>query len=202
MEETYVVQAEYEEALKLADVYSILQELKSVMETCTRLRQLLKAEQKDWLLIESLWTAALIRYSRCYASGKRHGLSEDIYKDLPGDAVGVHRLYENLRNKHIAHSVNPFEQVKVGLILSSENSQEKKVMEVSPFLMKLVPTTDDDVRQLGALVKVLVNKLMKNGEQYEEEALRVGRSLPIDELYSLPRLRTVASEPNDAGEAR
>ena len=113
MEETYVVQADYEEALKLADVYSILQELKSVMETCTRLRQLLKAEQKDWLLIESLWTAALIRYSRCFASGKRHGLSEDIYKDLPGDAVGVHRLYENLRNKHIAHSVNPFEQVKV-----------------------------------------------------------------------------------------
>jgi hypothetical protein len=202
MEETYVVQAEYEEALKLADVYSILQELKSVMETCTRLRQLLKAEQIDWLLIESLWTAALIRYSRCYASGKRHGLSEDIYKDLPGDAIGVHRLYENLRNKHIAHSVNPFEQVKVGLILSSENSQEKKVMEVSPYLMKLVPTTDDDVRQLGALVKVLVNKLMKNGEQYEEEALRVGRSLPIDELYSLPRLRTVAPEPNDAGKAR
>ena len=201
MEETYVVQADYEEALKLADVYSILQELKSVMETCTRLRQLLKAEQKDWLLIESLWTAALIRYSRCFASGKRHGLSEDIYKDLPGDAVGVHRLYENLRNKHIAHSVNPFEQVKVGLILSSENSQEKKVMEVSPFLMKLVATTDDDVRQLGALVKVLVNKLMKNGEQYEEEALRVGRSLPIDELYSLPRLRTVAPEPNDAGKA-
>jgi hypothetical protein len=74
-------------------------------------------------------------------------------------------------------------------------------MEVSPFLMKLVATTDDDVRQLGALVKVLVNKLMKNGEQYEEEALRVGRSLPIDELYSLPRLRTVAPEPNDAGEA-
>ena len=202
MEETYVVQADYEEALKLADVYSILQELKSVMETCTRLRQLLKAEQKDWLLIESLWTAALIRYSRCFASGKRHGLSEDIYKDLPGDAVGVHRLYENLRNKHIAHSVNPFEQVKVGLILSSEKSQEKKVMEVSPFLMKLVATTDDDVRQLGALVKVLVNKLMKNGEQYEEEALRVGRSLPINELYSLPRLRTVAPEPNDAGEAR
>jgi hypothetical protein len=202
MEETYVVQAEYEEALKLADIYSILQELKSVMETCTRLRQLLKAEQKDWLLIESLWTATLIRYSRCYASGKRHGLSEDIYKDLPGDAVGVHRLYENLRNKHIAHSVNPFEQVKVGLILSSENSQEKKVMEVSPFLMKLVPTTDDDVRQLGALVKVLVNKLMKNGEQYEEEALRVGRSLPIDELYSLPRLRTVTPEPNDAGKDR
>jgi hypothetical protein len=202
MEETYVVQAEYEEALKLADIYSILQELKSVMETCTRLRQLLKAEQKDWLLIESIWTAALIRYSRCYASGKRHGLSEDIYKDLPGDAIGVHRLYENLRNKHIAHSVNPFEQVKVGLILSSENSQEKKVMEVSPFLMKLVPTTDDDVRQLGALVKVLVNKLMKNGEQYEEEALRVGRSLPIDELYSLPRLRTVAPGQNDAGKAR
>ena len=201
MEETYVVQADYEEALKLADVYSILQELKSVMETCTRLRQLLKAEQKDWLLIESLWTAALIRYSRCFASGKRHGLSEDIYKDLPGDAVGVHRLYENLRNKHIAHSVNPFEQVKVGLILSSEKSQEKKVMEVSPFLMKLVATTDDDVRQLGALVKVLVNKLMKNGEQYEEEALRVGRSLQIDELYSLPRLRTVAPEPNDAGKA-
>ena len=201
MEETYVVQADYEEALKLADVYSILQELKSVMETCTRLRQLLKAEQKDWLLIESLWTAALIRYSRCFASGKRHGLSEDIYKDLPGDAIGVHRLYENLRNKHIAHSVNPFEQVKVGLILSSEKSQEKKVMEVSPFLMKLVATTDDDVRQLGALVKVLVNKLMKNGEQYEEEALRVGRSLPIDELYSLPRLRTVAPEPNDAGKA-
>ena len=202
MEELYVVEVDYPEARKLADVHSILQELKSVMETCMRLRELLKEDPKDWLLMESLWTAALLRYSRCFASGKRHGLSEDIYKDLPGDAVGVHRLYENLRNKHIAQSVNPFEQVKVGLILSPEKSQEKKVMDVSPFLMKLVATTDDDVRQLGALVKVFVKELMKNGEQYGEEVLRIGRSLPIDELYSLPRLRTVAPEPNDAGESK
>jgi len=192
MEELYVVEVDYPEARKLADVHSILQELKSVMETCMRLRELLKEDPKDWLLMESLWTAALLRYSRCFASGKRHGLSEDIYKDLPGDAVGVHQLYENLRNKHIAHSVNPFEQVKVGLILSPEKSQEKKVMDVSPFLMKLVATTDDDVRQLGALVKVFVKELMKNGEQYGEEVLRIGRSLPIDcLLYTSPSPRDV-----------
>ncbi len=185
MEELYIAQVDYREARKFADINAILLDLNSVMETCKRLMQLLKENSEDYILIESLWTAALIRYTRCFAVSKRtFCLSEDIYTSLPGDAVEVHQFYKNLRDKHIAHSVNPYEQIEVGLVLSPEGSAGRKVMGITTLSVKHICTTADGVWQLGALAKVLLNKLTDIGKEYGEKALAIGKSLPIDELYS------------------
>lgn len=202
MEELYIAQVDYKEARKYGDIGSILLDLNSVMETCKRLTQLLKEDSEDWILIENLWTAALIRYVRCFASGKRLGLSEDIYADLPGDAIEVHRFYKNLRDKHIAHSVSPYEQLEVGLVLSPEDSAERKIVGIATLSMRHICTTTEGVWQLGALAKVLTKGIAEIGKEYEEKALAIGRSLPIDELYSRVRPRTVAPSPKASGEPR
>jgi hypothetical protein len=195
MEELFMAKVDYEEAKILADLGAIVQDLGFTMKTCSRLKKLLKEEPQDSLLIESLWTAALIRYARCFASGKRFGLSKSIFDGLPGEPHKVHKMYLDLRDKHIAHSVNPFEQMEVGLILSPQDSEERKIMGVMEMSMRQICLDVEGVHQLGLLAKVLLKKVCKIAKQYEERVLEKGKSMPIDDLYKLARPRMVAPGP-------
>jgi len=51
----------------------------------------------------------LIKYARCFATGKRFGLSKDVFQNLQGEPFKAHQFYIDLRNKHIAHSANPID---------------------------------------------------------------------------------------------
>ena len=96
-----------------------------------RLLQLLDENSNDDVLLRSYWTAALISYIRCFATGKRFGLSpETVFKGREG-ATEVHEFVLDLRTKHIAHSVNPFEQTVVGVILSAPESGRREVEGVA-----------------------------------------------------------------------
>lgn len=193
--ENPIAEVDYEEARKLADLGAIIQDLKFTMETCSRLKKLLEENSQDILLIESLWTSALIRYARCFASGKRFGLSESVFNGLEGEPHKVHKMYIDLRNKHIAHSVNPFEQMKVGLILSSPSSSERKIIGVATMAMRHISPDIEGVHQLGLLAKVILEKVCEIAKQYEKKTLERGRGIPIDDLYKRARPRLIAPGP-------
>ncbi|MEK6725459.1 MAG: hypothetical protein AABY54_02750 [Deltaproteobacteria bacterium] len=197
-----IAKVESKEALILADLAAIFQDLGATMHTCSHLIELLKEDSKDQILIESLWTSALIRYARCFTASKRFGLSESIFDGLQGDPVGAHRLYINLRNKHIAHSVNPFEQMEVGVILSPVKSAEKEVLGVATLSMRLISHDVEGIRQLGTLAKVVMEKVSKLAKDYEQKVIEEARKIPIDDLYKRPRLRLVAAGPESAGKPR
>ena len=192
MVETPIAKVDYEEAKKLADLGAIVQDLRFTMETCSRLKKLLKENSQDSLLIESMWTAALIRYARCFASGKRFGLSGSIFDGLMGEPHEVHKMYIDLRDKHIAHSVNPFEQMEVGLVLSPQSSHERKVIGVATTSMRHICSDVEGVHQLGLLSKVLLEKVIQIAKEYEKKTLEKGESIPLEALYKRARPRMVA----------
>jgi len=192
MVETPIAKVDYEEAKKLADLGAIVQDLRFTMETCSRLKKLLKENSQDSLLIESMWTAALIRYARCFASGKRFGLSESIFDGLMGEPHEVHKMYIDLRDKHIAHSVNPFEQMEVGLVLSPQSSHERKIIGVATMSMRYICSDVEGVHQLGLLSKVLLEKVIQIAKEYEKKTLEKGESIPLEALYKRARPRMVA----------
>lgn len=204
MKELYGVQVDYEEAKVLADYTLIFQDLTFTVEILKRLRQLLKENSEDRVLIESLWTTALISYARCFSSGKRLGLSEDIFKNknLEGDPVGCHKHYVDLRNKHIAHSVNPFEQVAVDLQLSPPDSTKQEVLAVAVLSMRLICTDIEGVETLLRLALIARKEVSKLAKEYEDKTLEVGKGLPLKDLYSKARSRLIAPGPEDAGKAR
>ena len=195
MVENPIAKVDYEEAKKLADLGAIVQDLGFTMKTCSRLKKLLKEKSQDSILIESMWTAALIRYTRCFARGKRFGLTESIFDGLKGEPHKVHKMYIDLRNKHIAHSVSPFEQMEVGLILSPKNSHERKIIGVATMSMRHISPDVEGVHQLGLLAKVLLKKVCELAKQHEEKTLEAGRTIPIDDLYKRARPRMVAPGP-------
>jgi len=190
--ENPIAKVDYEEAKKLADLGAIVQDLGFTMKTCSRLKKLLKEKSQDSLLIESMWTAALIRYARCFATGKRFGLTESIFDGLQGEPHKVHKMYIELRDKHIAHSVNPFEQMAVGLILSPQNSHERKIIGVATMSMRYICSDVERIHQLGLLSKVLLEKVIQIAKEYEKKTLEKGKNIPLEALYKLSRLRMVA----------
>ena len=117
-QEKLIVEVNFPKARKWADIVSLTLDIDSAIQICKRLIRELEINKNNRVIIESLWTTALIKYARCFSSGKRFGLTIELFNGLKGDHVGTHNYYIEMRNKHLAHSVNPFEQVKIALILA------------------------------------------------------------------------------------
>ncbi len=196
-----IAKVDFAEAKTLADLGGLTQDLGAVMQTCARLLDLLQAGSRDHMLLEALWTSALVRYARCFAEGKRYGLEESVFDGLNGDPVGIHHLYMNIRNKHIAHSVNPLEQMEVGLILELKE-REKKIIGVATLSMRQIVADINGVRQLGMLAKVIHEKVVAFAKQYEQKVLEIGRSLPLDDLYAGARPHLAGTDVDSVGKPR
>lgn len=196
-----IVRVEYEEAQQLADLTAIFRDLKFVREVLQRLLRLLDENSEDHVLIQSYWTAGLIAYVRCFATGVRFGLREDVFKQREG-AVEVHQFVRGLRDKHIAHSVNPFEQTAVGLILSEPTATERKVEGVAALAATHIIADREGVNSFLAIVGMAMQHVKEEAERSRARTLQVGQQLPIDDLYLRERLRVTAPGPQDASRAR
>lgn len=59
-------------------------------------------------ILAALYTQFLISYVRSFASGKRKGLRDDIFKNP--EHLAIHKDIKSLRDRHIAHPVSNHEQ--------------------------------------------------------------------------------------------
>jgi len=200
-QEFLTVEVDYPEAKEWSNITSLIQDIDSTIQICNRLVEALPKKNGDRILLESLWTTALIKYARCFATGKRFGLSLKIFAGLKGDPVGAHNFYIDMRNKHVAHSVNPFEQVKTGLVLSDPKI-EKKIKGVVTFSQWHISAQSDGVETLKNLCLVLRAKLSESGKKLHEETLKKAKEISIENLYAKAQLKTIAPGPKDAGKSR
>ncbi len=201
MEKMFGANVEFEEAKVLADLTSLHQDLRYTRDVLKRLIQLLRDGCQDHILIQSYWSAALVAYVRCFSTGKRYGLTPDIYKHLDG-AIDCHAYYKNMRDRHIAHSVNPFEQVAVDIQLSPPNSDKKEVLGVAVFMLKHMAPEVSGVMDCLRLTSVALKYVVNRCKEYENKVLEVAKSMPIEQLYLKARGRLVAPRPDQAGKPR
>lgn len=89
-----------------------MQDLAIVEQTCERAVALLSAPGPvDQIVFRALSDAAIVRYARCFNSGQRYRLSPEMLSDLPGDPLGAHQFFYLMRDKHVGHSANAYEQL-------------------------------------------------------------------------------------------
>jgi hypothetical protein len=201
MEELFIAEVDFEEAKQAADLASYFQDLAFTISSLDRLQQLVNDNSKDEVLTGSLWIAALVSYARCFSTGKRFGLSDELFQNIEG-GIDCHQLFMNLRNKHVAHSVNPFEQVVVGLVLSPPSSPERKVEGVSILSQKLLHMDSEGIQNLRRLALIAMKEIEIQGKVYQEKTLEVGKRLSIDSLYGKVSPRTVTPSPENASKSR
>jgi hypothetical protein len=67
----------------------------------------------------ALYTQALVSYVRCFASGRRKGLNQDMFSANP-KLLAAHNDIKSIRDKHIAHPVSEHEHCNV--LVVAENT--------------------------------------------------------------------------------
>jgi hypothetical protein len=84
------------EAELLADLYGVMFDLKAAAHLCSKAIELGGATQNDYLLVEGLVAAAVIRYCRCFPSRARLGLRRKDLAELDGKDLQTHDYFKNL----------------------------------------------------------------------------------------------------------
>ena len=109
----------------------------------------------DTTAARALWIAAVVWYARSFTTGLRtSGIAAEIASTLPEPSRAEHDYFVALRDKHMAHSVNVFEQVATGVRLGP--GPDFDLAAVHPIgLLMVLPT-----RERAERLRVLVRELM------------------------------------------
>jgi hypothetical protein len=186
----------------LADQALIIQDLQFVMECCKRLlTELAKPEEdRDSVVPQALWSAALIAYARCFGKGKRFGLATEDVRVLPlqGEVMKYHKWVIGERDKLAVHPADPFEAATVGAALSPSGRTERRVEGIVLLSASHVLVDDTGVRQLGGLASGLAKCTAEKAQGQQDCVLADAQQLDIDSLYRLPPLRMRPSDAEDA----
>jgi hypothetical protein len=177
----------------LADQASIIQDLQFVMDCSKRLlTELARPEDdRDPVVPQSLWSAALIAYARCFGKGKRFGLSTEDVRTLPlrGEVMKYHKWVMQERDKLTVHPANPFDAAKVGAALSPPDRAERRVEGIVILSASHVLVDETGVRQLGGLASELAKQTAEKAQAQQDSVLADAQQLNKDSLYKLPPLR-------------
>jgi hypothetical protein len=151
-------QVEGPEAHALADAGGELMDLRFVDDAIGALLITWPAETvvgPDTTQARALWVAAVVWYARCFTGGRRTSrVAAGLVDALSDEARATHKYVLALRNRHMAHSINVFEQVIAGVRLGP--APDYLVEGLEPLgLMMVLPTRE---RAVG--VQLLTRELM------------------------------------------
>lgn len=185
-------------ARHLADLSLLMADLGYVAACCDRL--IARGDSDDGVVQRALWFSAVVAYARCFGTGVRHGLATEVLDEL--DLEGAREFHQTLmdfRNKHVAHSVNAFEEATVGVLLSDNKAE---IAGVAALNFTLVGRVDDEVRDFGRLTAALLSFVSAEAQVARDTLVEEARDLGASAFAGRPTMQLVAPHPDDAGARR
>jgi hypothetical protein len=184
----------------LADQASIVSDLQYAVECCKALLGELDKpeEERDPVVPQALWSAALASYSRCFSKGKRFGLGTGDITSLPleGEVMTFHKWAIEQRAKLTTHPADPFDAAKVGAALARPGQGKRRVEGIAILTTSRVLVDDTGVRQLGALASALAKQTAERAQEQQDRVLEEAQQLDLDHLYRQPPLSSARPLPN------
>jgi hypothetical protein len=123
-------------ARRLAELAAVFDDLQFVLGCCARLLgELDRADQRDPVVVEALWAAALNAYARCFRTGEHDAgltVGDLAATGLEGDLVSWHETLGKLRDFLVAKAANPREAFSVGVSLAAGGPAEGIVVTSIP----------------------------------------------------------------------
>jgi hypothetical protein len=174
-------------ALALADLAAIFDDLQFVLQCCERLIAELGRKERDEILTESLWVAALSSYMRCFRTGERGmSLTEDdlAATNLKGKVVEWHRLLKKLRDFYVEGATNPREMFSAGVAQSSDGAAQGVVITSVPQ-----PHLDETtVQQTGRLAFELSRVVDERIKEQQQKVFQAAEKMSVASLNKLPTI--------------
>ena len=199
--EVRAIEVKLPEAELLADLYGILLDLAAATSLCDRAIELGRPERPDYLLIEGLAAAAVVRYFRCFSTGARLGLRREDITELGDQDLLSHDYFKALRDKFVAHSVNPFEATYVTASARVEDGTMCPIHSLHPGQHRLVLSTDT-AEALAYLISKVRAVVQKRVSLEEHRLLAVVQALPLETIHSGDLHTPSRVDPRDVDKSR
>lgn len=169
------------EAALLADYYGILQDLEIAFEWCQRAIDEAEKTPTDLRLIEALVTGVIVKYFRCFSSGARFGLKVADMADIGDELLARHSFYKHLRDKFVAHPVNPYEESYATISIGERDGETIVGKGVSPGHTRLL-LSDREAHELMDLIRAVQICIRPKIEAEEAKVVELIHQLPKDVL--------------------
>lgn len=177
---------ESDDASTLTELASTFEDLQTVLLCCERLVAALAAQPPDDVVVEALWTTAMLSYARAFGPDKGQALTEDdlAATKLEGDLAEWHHMLLRLRDHHADPSINPREIFSVGVAQDAQGAASGVAITSARQ-----PSVDDlTVRQTGAIaydLSQLVNDRIEASQKELFESLEGSTRDDLDKLEPL-----------------
>ncbi|TQM43344.1 hypothetical protein [Pseudonocardia cypriaca] len=168
---------------KLAGLAAVFEDLQYALRCCEHLVSRLGRREPDPVLVEALWTGALLAYVRCFSP--RSALLTTTDLDELEDGAEFRRLHDvllRLRDHLASRHVNPREAFTVGAAQANDGTPTGIAVVSSPRPLVEEPT----VRMLGRLAYLLAGRVDARMREQQREVLDAAAALSPAELATLP----------------
>ena len=172
------------EAETLADLSGISWDLQRAREFAELLAEEFAVEKPNWTLVEPFSIAITVMYSRPFASGVRRPLGENDLAILSSDQRAAHDHLRAYRDKHVAHSVNAFEENLPRATYCVERVNEEGITGISGGGGRITGLSGTDLKNVIVLTTVLgtyVNSLIA---KEQERLLVIVRKMPLETVLA------------------
>jgi len=173
------------EGILLRDVEGQYEDIQSARSLLVRF--LIEVRNRDFVLVDALATASVVRYARAFATGIRQKIR---LADIPGLTPEQHNLHAEvlaIRSRYSAHAVNMQEtnSIYVGHVATPDGNPT--VTSVSSGTLTTIAISVDQAVRLEALCSLLLSHL--NGVRTIESARLLElalKNLSPDQIRALP----------------
>jgi len=199
------VHFEHDEAAALARLESIHFDFFSTMQLCEYLDARCKESPNGYAgpeITDAFSTAILIRYSRAFSSGVRRGLGEEALSILSPEQRANHERIRAFRDKHVAHSVNAFEDTKVQARYCAERVEQEGITSVSAAHYRVVGLSSRDVGDIMDLCKTFLQYVEAERQKEKMRLLSFVRSMPLEDVQSRPSSPVLVPDVSKIGSRR
>jgi hypothetical protein len=172
------------EAATLADLSGLSWDLRCAREFAELLAGEFAAEKPNWRLVEPLSIAITVMYSRPFVSGVRRRLGETDLAILTPEQRAAHDHLRAYRDKHVAHSVNAFEENLPRANYCLQRVNEEGITAIACGGGRVTGLRGADLKNVIELTTVLGAHVDSLIAKEQERLLVIVRKMPLEEMLA------------------
>ena len=172
------------EARRLADLTGISSDLARASDLASRILKGFETEKPEWDLIEPFSIAIVVSYSRPFATGVRHRLSEVDLAILDERERAAHERLRAYRDKHFAHSVNSYEQNVPHASYAEGRAHVEGFHAISCVSNRVAGISRAELADVVALAEKLGSHVHAMMAEEQQRLLKIVRAMPVDDLLA------------------
>jgi hypothetical protein len=150
---------ELAEARQLASLAGVRDDLIQVLSYCEVVERQAAHNRRIPAVWDGLTTAAVVAYARCFTKGVRTASHKVLLHSITPELLEAHHYFMNLRDKHVAHSVNSFEENLLTVELQMDGRSPQGVVGVDISSRRVVGVGEYDLTRLRALSEWVLDRV-------------------------------------------